>query len=323
MEFKLLKYLIKKLFGAIVDRPLSRPSSEEKVLLHELHNEFWRLPVFNTANTQPSEAAWLTNMNRLRAAVLSQDPREFLRWDVISKTMVVSPFAGYVCTELRYLRSLTDWSTRWRSAINESEVGHPIPCIFNRASSSNLIHHAYHLAQFEANTKVKIHDLKYVLEIGGGYGSMCRLFHNLGFQGKYIIYDLPSFSALQRYFLGAHRLPVQSNSKFLSSSSGIVCVSELEHLKLLIADKFPLQNTIFLATWSISETPLRIRESLLPLASQFHSFLLAFQDRFEEVDNLNFFDYWQRTISNVIWQTCRINHMPGDSYLIGRVTTKL
>jgi hypothetical protein len=192
---------------------------------------------------------------------------------------------------MKYLKQHHEWNTRWRSAINEISVGNPIPYIFYPASSGNLIHHAYHVAQFEEKTKYKIQDMEFVFEFGGGYGSMCRLFHNLGFRGKYVIFDLPSFSALQTYYLKTGGFPVQT-------------VAEAA-------------NKMFVATWSISESPAKIREAVLSLVPGFQSFLIAYQDRFGEVDNVKYFEDWRKTVKNVAWNNWRINHISGSSYLVG------
>jgi hypothetical protein len=40
----------------------------------------------------------------------------------------------------------------------------------------------------------------FVIEFGGGYGSLCRLFFNQQFKGQYVLFDLPPFSALQHFF---------------------------------------------------------------------------------------------------------------------------
>jgi hypothetical protein len=173
--------------------------------------------------------------------------------------------------------------------------------------------------QFEEKTKVQVQDIDYVFEFGGGYGSMCRLFHNLGFRGRYIIIDLPPFSALQKYYLGTLGLPIRSVTDFERSKSGIVCVSDIHKLKSILADRIEARNTMFIATWSISETPISIRNSILPLTSGFQSFLLAYQDRFEEVNNVDFFNKWKETINEIAWQSWRIRHIPGNNYLVGRV----
>jgi len=313
----MVRSIAKKLLGIVLDRPLPFPSSAEKDFLSELQIAFRDLPVFDITNVPPSEAMWLINMNRLRELVLNQDPREFLRWDVISHTMFVS-FAPYLSTELKFLKYRPDWNTRWRQAIKESSVGHPIPDIYY-PSSGNLIHHAYHVAQFEEKTKVQIHDMDYVFEFGGGYGSMCRLFYNLGFHGKYIIFDLPSFSALQRYFLGTLGFPVKPVSEFVTSETGVVCLSEMQQLQALFSDHINTKNGMFIGTWSISESPISIRNSVLPLVSKFQSFLIAYQDKFGEVNNMDFFDRWKESIRKVSWQSWRIEDIPGNNYLVGTV----
>ena len=66
-----------------------------------------------------------------------------------------------------------------------------------------------HLALFEETTGSKIDTLELIFEFGGGYGSMCRLAHNLGFNQAYIIFDLQPFSALQNYYLSSLDLPVR------------------------------------------------------------------------------------------------------------------
>lgn len=48
------------------------------------------------------------------------------------------------------------------------------------------------------------------------------------------------------------------------------------------------KNKTFVATWSISEAPIRIQEAILPLTRHFDFFLIAYQDRFGEVNNLEF-----------------------------------
>ncbi len=61
--------------------------------------------------------------------------------------------------------SLTSgWDTRWRNAIIELPVGHPIPYIFYPVSSGNLILPAYHVAQFEEKTGYQIHDVELEIE---------------------------------------------------------------------------------------------------------------------------------------------------------------
>jgi hypothetical protein len=318
----MIRKILKKILGIIFSRSLRPPTEEEIGFLKQLQDEFRNLDVSISSNALPSEAVWLGNMKILRHLVLSQDPRSFLRWDVVSHTMFVT-YASYIAAELRFLKERSDWNARWRRAVKESLVGLPIRYVFYPASSGNLIHHAYHVAQFEEKTKIQVETLDFVFEFGGGYGSMCRLFHNLGFKGEYIIFDLPAFSSLQRYFLRASGFPVQSAAHDSDSKAGIKCVSDVILLKALLRANTEPRKSLFLATWSISEAPVVMRGEILPLVSEFQSFLIAYQDKFEEVDNIDFFDDWKNGRGNVIWHNWRMKHTPGNSYLIGSVANEL
>jgi hypothetical protein len=300
------------------DQPLPKPSPSELELLFELRNSFEQLLQTDSGDGLPSEVAWRDHMSRLRHLVLTQNAREFLRWDVVSYTMFVAT-AHFVRTELTFLKKRSNWKQRWKAAITESWVGHPRPYPFHPSSSGNLIHHAYHVAQFEQATGIDVAMLDFVLEFGGGYGSMCRLFHKLGFKGTYVIFDLAPFSALQTYYLKALGLPVLNAHEAANNHPGIRCVVERERLAAIVAQRQLAANTLFLATWSLSEAPVSVRDGILPLVSDFHSFLLAYQDRFGEVDNTQFFEKWKSTLSRVAWHHWQIPHLSGNSYLMGAV----
>jgi hypothetical protein len=316
----MITQLARKLSKAVIDKPLPPLSDRERTALTELQTTFRSLPVMSVEHALPTEAVWLENMNRIRELVLLNDSREFLRWDVISETMFID-HARYILPELKYLKHLSDWKTRWRTAIQESPVGHPIHYILHPSSSGNLIHHAYHVAQFEEKTDLQVNRIGFVLEFGGGYGSMCRLFYNLGFRGRYVIFDLPPFSALQKYYLKVGGFPVRRLSTSSVSEQGISCISEMEQLRAFLGDQMTqMTDTLFIATWSISETPIGFRESLLSLVSSFKSFLIAYRNKFKEVDNLAFFERWQKTNPTVAWHNWQIKQIPGNSYLMGRMT---
>ena len=262
----MLKDLIKKILTIILYKSMPLLSKQEQVFLSELRMTCSNYPVQETTNSPPSEAAWLNKMNSLRDFVLNQDSRKFLRWDIVSDSMFIA-FARYVYSELQYLKRCPDWDTRWKMAIIESSIGQPIPYVFYPKSSGNLIHHAFHIAQFEEKMKHQIHDIDLIFEFGGGYGSMCRLVHNLGFVGKYIIFDLPLFSALQVYYLKSLGLPVESISQIAKSKKGIVCTSDIHELRTLLPDQNKVYNAMMIATWSISEVSIQVRDSILSLLS--------------------------------------------------------
>ncbi len=307
--------LIRKFINAVL-RNLLLPSIQQKEYISELRTTFRKIPPLESAKELLPDIAWLSHMNALKDNVANRDPRRFLRWDVITGTMFTGN-APYISTELNYLKNHADWNMRWTSVIEESSVGHPVLCPFYPQSSGNLIHNAYHVAQFEEKTEIKIHNMDYVFEFGGGYGSMCRLLFNLGFKGRYIIFDLHPFSALQKYFLKNIGLPVLSSNTFNKQETGILCLSDIRELKALFAENKEKSKSVFIATWSISESPISVRELILPHIIDFSSFLIAYQDIFGGTNNLDYFRNWQNAHTDVTWHSSKIEHIPGNNYLFG------
>jgi len=314
---------IVKLLTRLFDKSLPEPAQRDLDLVQELRNNILNLLSFEALSSSHSGEAWQNNVKRLMANILNDDPREFLRWDVISKTMSVG-LADYVFRELKFLKSQDDWRSRWRKAIVESKAGHPVPYWRYPKSSSNLVHHAYHVSKFEEVTGQSVHEMDFVFEFGGGYGSSCRLFHNLGFKGRYVIYDLPGFSALQQYYLKSSGLRVRPMDKFHEVSEGVFCISSFDRLQ----DIFSYQQnnsckSLCVATWSLSETPLSLRTKIQPLLSRVNCFLVAYQEQFGEVNNS---DYFRDLLSNrqdVRWKNWEIEHLPGNNYLMGAGKSKV
>ena len=275
-------------------------SQRELWLLNRLTANLRNLPPIRDGSGSDARDEWAANQRRLRHLGLTRDPRAFLTWDVIDRTMFVTS-ARYLPIELAFLQQRPDWS-RWRSAIRERWAGFPLPYLLYPLSSANAIHHAYHLSRLEDHAGLPVHAFRTICEFGGGYGSMCRIARSLGFSGQYLIFDLPEFSALQQYYLGAVRADVltTSDSRQLASSA-----ERCERPRL------------FIATWSLSESPAGLRQTILHSMSGFDAFLIAYQDRFGEQDNTAFFGGLPSQLREIRWETRPIAHSPGNSYMFG------
>ena len=315
MFLSLVTIIICKILTLTSNLFLKKLRHDELQCIEELRRAFQKIPVIEINNCHPSERSWIENMNYLRKLVIVNNPKEFLRWDVIQRTMFVSN-APYLIHEFIHLIKQEDWRRRWREAIRESTVGNPIPFWIYPRSSGNLVHHAYHLAQFEGSTGINIDNIGFVFEFGGGYGSMCRLFHNLGYKGKYLIYDLPAFSALQRSYLVSLGLPYHDASLFKSAKDGVSCISNHDELKYIIESINP-GSALFISTWALSETTVSQRNSVLPMVYNFDYFLIAYQAQYLEMNNKELFNQWKIDISGIEWKEWEIKHMPGNYYLIG------
>lgn len=256
---------------------------------------------------------WIKHRNELRSLILKKDPRRFLQWDVIRGTMSIEN-SPYVDKEFDFLKSSPHWPNRYARALIESPVGSPRVYEKYPQSSVNLIHQAYHISQFEAKTGIMINKLEFVLEFGGGYGNMCMLFNNLGFKGKYIIFDSEEFSALQEYYLrssGVEVVGLGGNHRFIK---GVACVSNFSKLKPLLTEE---DKSLFLATWSISETSADFRNDFLGSLPNFENYLIAYQKKFEEIDNLSFFSSFVKKRKRFSWKIWEIPNLKDNYYLIG------
>ena len=288
-------------------RGLPAPTARERGLIDELRRECAALPVEPTEGRTPNAADWATAMNRLRTLVLTADPRAFLRWDVIIARMApcrspVTPLA------LAELRARADWDARWKGAVRECDAGRPYGYAGFPDSSEPLIQTAHVLAQMESLAGRPITSWDTIYEFGGGFGSLCRLAHNLGFRGRYVILDLAPFTLLQRYYLRSAGIMREGDD------DRIVLTSDVSMLERLVDGKAESERAVFVAWWSLSETPLALRQRIRPLAERIGDYWIAYQERYGEVDNV---DYFGHAWLDGPRRACRDRHRASDHFLAG------
>ena len=288
-------------------RGLPAPTASERALIDELRRGCAALPVEPTEGRTPNAADWATAMNRLQALVRSADPRAFLRWDVIIARMAprhspVTPLA------LAELQARVDWDVRWKGALRECDAGRPHRYAEYPDSSEPLIQTAHVLAQMESLAGRPITSWETIYEFGGGFGNLCRLAHHLGFRGRYVILDLAPFTLLQRYYLRSAGVIEEGDD------DRVVLTSDVSVLERLLDGKAESERALFVAWWSLSETPLAQRERIRPLVQRIGDYWIAYQERYGEVDNVNYFGH--------AWldgprRACRDPHRASDHFLAG------
>jgi hypothetical protein len=273
--------------------PESKNESESKKILREKIASLPPLPNLDDS--------WTKHRNSLRNDILTSDPRTFLSWECVQYTM----FHQSRIAELEELKRKSYWNN-WQNSLLENSAGTPRKYRYLKTSSGNLIHHAYSLAKLKDYTDIDFSKLKTIVEFGGGYGSMARLAHNLGFRGAYIIFDLPEFLALQEYFLGI---------------IGIKNVIYTDTLEKLAEALRPSDGNIdlLIATWSLSEAPLDLREKFSEKIASAKNFLISYQNSFEDIDNVAYFKKFADERKEILWKSDPINHLPGNNYLIGKL----
>ena len=217
------------------------------------------------------------------------DPAQFWRWPCVYHTMLVNHWPDAIVREMSQLES------RFRGVVLMPHFG-PDDYYADRQSSMNLIHQAYHIQQWEQATVQRINQLEIIVEFGGGYGAMALLCHRLGFEGKYVIYDLPEFSLLQEYYL---------------SQFGLLGQMEWN------PERKPKNVDLFMALYSLSEIPVADRIRAFVEAK---SYLYLYSGKWQDYDNVYHFQtVIPASQPEKQWQHTEISHLPdkGNWYSIG------
>jgi hypothetical protein len=304
--------LLNKLRQKLLSRKLPSPTADERRLIAELQRRIASLPPLQELDGQsPAARIWMKFQRELRSALLASDPRRFLEFKVIQQTMFIGN-PQFTAAEVARLRALPEWNSRWRFALREANSVIVPRSPFYFPSSGTTIHHAFQLHQFEAMTGLDVARFDSVLEFGGGYGSMCRTLNKLGFRGRYFIFDLPEFTALQEFYLQLNNIPICASAN--ATLSGVSCFSDFAQFERLNRHTPP---DLFLATWSLSETPLDFRRRVLDTVTARNIFI-AYQDEFETIDNCEFFSAWSLKMHQHKWRTIPAAYLPRvNFYLVG------
>ena len=217
---------------------------------------------------------------------------------------------------LRYLLASTRFTAEIQRALTESPVGRPLVNPYYPLSSPLLVQHGYHLVRLLEATDLDPAALRLVVDFGAGYGSFFRLLRNLGYRERYVIWDLPVMCALQRFYLrnvfptGPGRQP-PGNLEWLASGEPASAAA--------VARQCAEQpSSLFIATWSLSETPLAVRERIAPVLGGFTHILCAYQRSFGEHDNVQYFQSLEKSLPGFDWQHAECPIFRGNFYLIGR-----
>jgi hypothetical protein len=212
---------------------------------------------------------------------------EFWKCPAIAQTMYFSSM-DYCKERLEFCEDVFGYDTVKKSLTYDKG---PSTDLYGYKTNTNSIHQLYHLAKF-VDWNCSAPDV--ILEVGSGYGELCRLIHSLGWNGRYIIHDLPSQERLQRWYL----------MDGIEKSYNIYWNQEVEECDLLIA------------MWSISEFPDEERKKYLDL--KLKSFMMAYGESFFDVNNLDFFSLFVNKGQNEEFVKFNHPYLDNQFYLFGR-----
>jgi len=188
-----------------------------------------------------TKEAWSDNSQSLDQLLAARDISEFKKWKVVKKTMVVGKPV---------------WMPIERDMVPESM----------KVEDNTAVHQAYHIVMLETLTGKKISYYDNIIEIGGGYGAMCKVLRDNGYTGDYTILDIPESRRLQEHYLSGY--------------------------DVTLSDRVPEAGpkTLVLGMWSLSEISIADRERYEPLLEKAETVFLAAQENWRGVDNVEYFN---------------------------------
>lgn len=208
---------------------------------------------------------WEEFRNRVKELIESNDLSTFMSWDILINTMI----AGVDNIEIDYLIKSKHWDF-WVKNLEETVLKpntHPV----YQFSSTNNLHHAYSLQILVDKLGKDLTYFNFVTEFGGGYGNMGRLFKKINNNIIYNIYDIPEFLTIQEYYLkknDIHDIILLKNNDVIEQILG---------------------KSLFLALWSISETPIANRIDYMNNLKMFEhdTIFIAMGETFYNENNMN------------------------------------
>jgi len=225
-----------------------------------------------------------------RVAIVEEcklNPMSFLRQPVISRT--VHPNQQELAHA--YLLDMTkDAFARDKilSRLHDISLGDPYLCESFPLASPMSIQHAWYMLLIHRHLGVFLPScsIEQVVEFGGGYGNFCRLACSFGYVGRYVIVDLPEMHSIQSHFL-KHAHPVR------------MVDNPVEFRALGDTNILPKQGiSLFMATFSLNETPLSLRAEIEPILNHFDYLFFAYNRDFGGVDNVAYFKELSERLSD-------------------------
>ena len=214
--------------------------------------------------------------------------KNFLKVGFIQKMFFIHN-RFFIYRELKCLKNHKKWFF-YKKILKEDNVGSPVRYFLYPESSGNKINHLFHLYILMMEFNIDLKKISKVFEFGSGYGCMARIFSQINNDIKYTCFDTFYVSLLQFYFLKHNNLDVGYSIKNKFSLN-----VEFNQIK-----DYNLNNSdyLFIANWSLSETPLKFRNKLNSIIMGSKYILIGFQEKFEDINNLKYFNKLKNKISS-------------------------
>lgn len=200
---------------------------------------------------------WEKTAPEIEAALLPLPPPDFLNLPSLGAMSVVH-YWRLTSYYIRFLEKSFE-RQRLRYLLREDLPGHPILQSARYTTSSMTAQHLYHFAYHRTTTGASLDDVECVVEFGGGYGNMAKVLSRLlGRPHTHVIVDLPFIGAIQWLYLSSVLGPESVN--LVSPTRGSVAPGKINIMPIPLVGKISIRPDLFIATWSLSETPPELQD---------------------------------------------------------------
>ena len=281
----MISFILRRLATYLSFLFINKPSdlSKNDKILNKIYKRMSKTKI-KSLNLKDTHIKFNSEIYRL---LKTKKIKNFLRESFIQKMFFVHNRL-FILNELKYLY----WDIKWnfyKKLLVEDNVGNPVRYFLYPKSSGNKINHVFHLCTLINQFNIDIKKIKNVFEFGGGYGCMARIFSKINKDIKYTCFDTFHVNLIQFYYLKYNDLNVGFSKK-----NNFFLTSELKEIQNYYLNN---SNYIFIANWSISETPINFRKKFEVIIKNSKYILISFQENFENLNNLNYFTNLKKEIS--------------------------
>ena len=184
-------------------------------------------------------------------------PRDFLCHSEVERQFCRKGFGAPQQHELAYLRSRSPELRDLLSGLAESPIGQPRRECRELDLSANTLGMLYYFARIAE--RLALADLETIVEFGGGYGCLCRVFLELLPRAPtYVIVDLPEMLALQYVFVKSSSV---GRSVVAHASAPVeIAPGAVNLVPVSLAEDLRVEPDLFVSTFALTETPRRLQE---------------------------------------------------------------
>lgn len=234
---------------------LSKLKYDQKNAYFKLRNDFSKKYSLSGKNNYGKfiTSMWEKHNNQLKKTLLPFPKFSFLQDPIIMKSMFATGKEQWLTDALSDIEKMIP-RNRLIYLLREEYVG--VPLIINRAylASPNNVVHMYHLANFIKNTGCDIGKINTIIEWGGGYGNLTKLFVKLRKRPypTYIMIDTPLISCLQWLYLSI--VLGDSMVYYVKSAKDSIRKNKINIVSLPFLGVIKNKPNLFISTWALSES---------------------------------------------------------------------